>query len=454
MGRQALKLANLVKKYYFATFLTVAVLLLFIMYESSHRYRTTVSNKEYFILNLLPENDTSIASPRHTTNGLASPRAKPEATLEGEGRMFKLKEGVAVSCQQLFLGNMTEIKRIKGSMELKSGNGDDYLLEKTESCSWVRDSFNVSDYSTTLEKSFPIAFTFLVHNSAQQVVRLLRLLYRSHNQYIIGPDLKSSPTFVSIFRNIAYCMENIHVITNIIEVKWGHKSIMESQMQMYQDLLNLREKQVGQEKWRYVINLCGKELPLKSNHEIISRLIKLNGMSMIVAWKIPPNEGQTISRLRNQTIPFSLPLYKSMTYIALSFEFINFLFTNKSVAHLYKFFKTIDIPEEHFYATVYNIPHVPGGYNPELVKRNSFGIVNYFWRLDDYVEKYGRQCSGRLTHGICIVDVGDLNKTLEEGRNTLFHNKYFMEYDHVVMDCMEEKIHSRDKLEYFNDLYN
>ena len=299
MGRQALNLANLVKKYYFATFLTVAVLLLFIMYESSHRYLTTMSNKEYFILNLLPENGTSIASPRHTTNGLASPRAKPEATLEGEGRMFKLKEGVAVSCQQLFLGNMTEIKRIKGSMELKSGNGDDYLLEKTESCSWVRDSFNVSDYSTTLEKSFPIAFTFLVHNSAQQVVRLLRLLYRSHNQYIIGPDLKSSPTFVSIFRNIAYCMENIHVITKIIEVKWGHKSIMESQMQMYQDLLNLREKQVGQEKWRYVINLCGKELPLKSNHEIISRLIKLNGMSMIVAWKIPPSEGQTISRLRN-----------------------------------------------------------------------------------------------------------------------------------------------------------
>ena len=45
-------------------------------------------------------------------------------------------------------------------------------------------------------------------------------------------------------------------------------------------------------------------------------------------------------------------------------------------------------------------------------------------------------------------------KTLEEGRNTFFHNKYFIEYDHVVMDCMEEEIHSRNKLEYFNDLYN
>ena len=116
MGKQALNSAKLVKKYCFAAFLIVAVLLLFIMYQSSHRYRATVTNTVYFKLNLLPENGTSIASPRHTTNGLASPRATPEATLKGEGRMFKLKEGVAVSCQQLFLGNMTEIKKTKGSM--------------------------------------------------------------------------------------------------------------------------------------------------------------------------------------------------------------------------------------------------------------------------------------------------------------------------------------------------
>ena len=75
--------------------------------------------------------------------------------------MFESKEGVAVNCQQC-LGNMTEIKTINGSMELKSGNGDDYLLAKSKSCSWVRESFNASDYSTNLEKSFPIAFTFLV----------------------------------------------------------------------------------------------------------------------------------------------------------------------------------------------------------------------------------------------------------------------------------------------------
>ena len=218
-------------------------------------------NVVYFKLTQDFENRTSIITPRTTVpvpgGPVPSPQSSPqttqeatllETTLEGKCRIYKLNDRVAVSCQQLFLGNMTEIMKIKGSMELKSGYGDDYLLAKSNSCSWVSYYFNASEYSTELEKSFPIAFTFLVHNSAQQVVRLLKFLYRSYNQYTIGPDLKSSPTFISIFRNIAHCMENIHVISNIIEVKWGHKSIMESQMQMYNDLLNLREKQVEQEK--------------------------------------------------------------------------------------------------------------------------------------------------------------------------------------------------------------
>lgn len=33
----------------------------------------------------------------------------------------------------------------------------------------------------------------------------------------------------------------------------------------------------------------------------------------------------------------------------------------------------------------------------------------------------------------------------------LFHNKYFMERDHTVMDCIEEELISRNKLEYERD---
>ena len=39
----------------------------------------------------------------------------------------------------------------------------------------------------------------------------------------------------------------------------------------------------------------------------------------------------------------------------------------------------------------------------------------------------------------------------KEGHN-LFHNKYYMEYDHSVMKCMEERIVEKNKLEYQEDI--
>ncbi len=108
-------------------------------------------------------------------------------------------------------------------------------------------------------------------------MRLLKLLYRPHNQYCISPDKKSGPLFIGVFRNLAKCLDNVHLVSTLREVKWGHKSIMESEMCCYKDLMNIRDKQAKKDKWKYVINLCGKELPLTTNHEMVSHLVYLNG---------------------------------------------------------------------------------------------------------------------------------------------------------------------------------
>ena len=36
-------------------------------------------------------------------------------------------------------------------------------------------------------------------------------------------------------------------------------------------------------------------------------------------------------------------------------------------------------------------------------------------------------------------------------RDVFFFNKYFMDYDHVVMDCMERRIVQQNQLEYQRD---
>ena len=50
---------------------------------------------------------------------------------------------------------------------------------------------------------------------------------------------------------------------------------------------------------------------------------------------------------------------------------------------------------------------------------------------------------------------GDLPLIYSQGVNghqpTFFFNKYFMEMDHVVMDCMEQRLVEQNRREYEND---
>ena len=98
------------------------------------------------------------------------------------------------------------------------------------------------------------------------------------------------------------------------------------------------------------------------------------------------------------------------------------------------------------------LPNVPGGFNSTLLKKYSFSIDRYCWVYKRW-EKKEKKCHGEVAHNICIVDIGDLNWILNDTENVLFQNKYFMENDRLVMDCMEERIIAQNKLEYKRDCH-
>ena len=61
-----------------------------------------------------------------------------------------------------------------------------------------------------------------------------------------------------------------------------------------------------------------------------------------------------------------------------------------------------------------------------------------------------------MVHNVSIITSSDLHllKYQVDPNNIegpLFHNKYFMEVDHTVMDCAEEQLIIRNKQEYAND---
>ena len=176
----------------------------------------------------------------------------------------------------------------------ENATSDKLMLENFRNCSWLDHFLKNNLYNSELEKSFPLAFTFVVHNSPQQVLRLLRLLYRPQNSYCIHYDAKSTDEFKEFFNSIAKCRENVIIASRQESVVWGHYSVLGAQMNCMKDLLDLRTQQ--EHKWKYLLNLCGKELSLITNREMVSRLVSLNGSSFIWAYK--PSDPWVMSRIK------------------------------------------------------------------------------------------------------------------------------------------------------------
>ena len=375
----------------------------------------------------------------------------------GTGESVKL--AVPINCSKLVAGDEGEIQRVKQMATWENVTSDGLMLEKFQNCSWL-DHFLKNDlYNSELEKSFPLAFTFVVHDSPQQVLRLLRLLYRPQNSYCIHYDAKSTDEFKEFFNSIANCRGNVIIASRQESVVWGHYSVLGAQMNCMKDLLNLRTQQ--EYKWKYLLSLCGKELPLITNREMVSRLVSLNGSSSV--WTYKSNSRLVMSRIKYSTKlnkektqlvkntsdllsdpPFNISqYYKSQSYVALSHPFAEFLHTNATAIKIHEFFKNCGNPEEHFYATIFMLPGVPGGYDRKI---KYFVMESAFWIY------HNETCHGKVVHRICIVGVGDLPRVVQMAGGHFFHNKYFMEYDHTVMSCMEERIVQMNKLEYQQEL--
>ena len=362
------------------------------------------------------------------------------------------------NCSKLLAGDEREMQSVNKADSIISNK---FMLEKVRNCSWLNHFIKNNLYNSELEKSFPLAFTFVVYNSPQQVLRLLRLLYRPQNSYCIHYDAKSTDEFKEFFNCITNCLGNVIIASRQERVVWSHYSFLGAQMNCMKDLLGLRTQQ-QQHKWKYLLNLCGKELPLITNREMVSRLVSLNGSSSVMTYKPPP---EMISRIKYSVElnkektqikwkrekdrkplgdpPFEISqYYKSNSYVALSHPFAEFLHMNATAIKIHRFFKNCTCPEEHFYATIFMLPGVPGGYNGKI---KYFNTESVFW-ID-----HNETCHGKVVHNICIVGVGDLPRVVQMAGRHFFHNKYFMEHDHTVMSCMEERIVQMNKLEYLRE---
>ena len=399
-------------------------------------------------------------------------------------------------CHKLFLGeklDQEDKEWIETTNKMLPKRLNTYqLLHDTSNCDWVRQEFRNNFHVTQKEKDFAIAYSITVHSDPHQVLRFLKVIYRPHNVYCLHFDKKSKHSFKQVFFNLASCLDNVLVPRRIESVYWGWYTLMEAQFSCLSDLLLAREDY----PWRYVITLCGKELPLRTNAEIVSMLEPLNGTSSVHLEGLPgldqfkfkwryslnPLTGWVTKRdLPSPPVPGGLEVHKSWAYLALSHLFVEHLLCSALGRELREFMRGVRIPEENIYAMLYMAPGTPGGYRPE-VENKTFPIISCIWMDGDHRGLWRRVqmflypsmfCSGTVVHNICIVGAADLYKLpympgvrgyqdvdsyLSTGgaivrykgpdRGPPFYNKYSMKRDHVVMDCMESELVRRNKLEY------
>ena len=383
------------------------------------------------------------------------------------GLVTLLQPRIKANCEALRTGDEEELEIVKKQLQTwVSTESVEESLESLNNCSYIVDEYSNNFYVSPEEENFPVAYILVVHTNVRQVLRLLKVMYRSHNLYCIHPDAKQESKFVTAFQAISQCLDNVFVASKLEMVYYAHHSILDAQLNCMQDLMRFTPS-----RWRYAINLCGRELPLKTNREIVQSLIKLNGSSVLFPHEMSNRDREdrfvfkavvdtsTGRIIKTQTklgpVPYSIKLYKSMTYIAVTRPFVSFLLMNETAVALREYLTDVKNAEEHFYSTLYKLSGVPGGPPKSAVM---LPLVNLcIWMNNDYARQHEHEvCKGKNIHSVCILNSGDLPTVYSKGVNahqpTFFFNKYFMEWDHVIMDCMEERIIEQNRLECENDM--
>ena len=134
---------------------------------------------------------------------------------------------------------------------------------------------------TTQEEQFPLAFSFKLHKYPDMFERLLSVLWRPHNLYCVHVDSKTPPDVYWRIVNVTSCFPNVVLTQTRINVV--HASIWS----LYADIECIKVALNSSVKWRYHINLCGQEFPLKTNLEMVQILTALNGTNDVENY--PPN---------------------------------------------------------------------------------------------------------------------------------------------------------------------
>ncbi|XP_029025168.1 beta-1,3-galactosyl-O-glycosyl-glycoprotein beta-1,6-N-acetylglucosaminyltransferase 4-like [Betta splendens] len=337
-------------------------------------------------------------------------------------------------------------------------DNDETLINLTLNCSLFRKVRGYNDICVSdEEKNFPIAYSLVVHKHPWMVERLIRATYSPSNIYCIHYDLKSSAQFKAAMEGLAHCLPNVFIASKLEDVKYAGFTRLKADLNCLSDLLQ------SEVKWKYVINLCGQDFPLKPNIELVSELKKLNGANMLETSQ--PSDikkdryafhyqlgdvGFEYQKMplrteeRKTPPPHNIEMFSGNAYFVLSRDFVVFMNSSVVVRDFLAWTEDTYSPDEHFWATIVRLPGVPGEVprsHPDITDLTSKTRLVKWSYLE---ESLYPPCTGQHVRSVCIYGAAELRWLLGYGH--WFANKFDTKVDPVLIQCLEEKLEEKQKL--------
>ncbi|XP_043821875.1 N-acetyllactosaminide beta-1,6-N-acetylglucosaminyl-transferase isoform X2 [Dromiciops gliroides] len=296
------------------------------------------------------------------------------------------------------------------------------------------------------EIEFPLAYVMLLHKDFETFERLFRAVYMPQNVYCVHVDKKAALEFYVEVEGFLNCFPNAFLVSKMEYVIYAGISRVKAELNCMRDLV------ASEVQWKYIINTCGQDFPLKTNKEIVQYLKGFKGKNLTpgvlppeymiwrTAYSHEEHSGPVFFFInKTNTLktppPHNLTIYFGSAYVALTREFVNFVLQDQRAIDLFEWSKDTYSPDEHFWVTLNRNPGVPGSMPNASWEGNLRAI-----KWHDMEKEHGG-CHGHYIHDICIFGNGDL-KWLYDSPN-MFANKFELKTYPLTLECLELRLRER-----------
>ncbi|NXC75128.1 GNT2A transferase, partial [Anhinga anhinga] len=341
---------------------------------------------------------------------------------------FVVSSTLAEACKALTEDKVPFLKENNLKTSFKGSSCTEYIMQ----------NHYITRVLSAEEAAFPIAYIMTLHKEFETFERLFRAVYMPQNVYCIHVDAKAPAPFQEAVRRLVGCFPNAFLASRLERVVYGGASRLRADLHCMRDLL------ASAVPWRYLLNTCGQDFPLKTNREIV-QLLKGFGGKNITPGVLPPPHitartryaacGSAFHGSASHLRPLGVgPPGRCWAKAGSACG----MWGHAAAAFVLRDQRAIDLlawsedtysPDEHFWVTLNRIPGVPGSM-PNASWEGDLKAVKWI----DMEESHGG-CHGHYVRGICVYGTGDLKWLFNS--TCMFANKFELKTYPLTVECLE-----------------